>query len=154
MQDWQTEAEKKRQISEWVSLHGAAVIRTAFYYVKDQMVAEDIAQEVFLRAYQKFDAYRGESAAATWLYRITVNACKDYLRSWSYRKLVLMQPFAENVSERSAEQEAMNRMNRNELLCNAMRLPLKYREVIVLHYLEGLKRNSICIIRWIFRTRR
>lgn len=80
------ESEKNVVLSDWIHRYSQMVMRTAYYYVKDQMVAEDIAQEVFLRAYKKMDEFLRESSVATWLYRITVNACKDYLRSWSYRK--------------------------------------------------------------------
>jgi RNA polymerase sigma-70 factor (ECF subfamily) len=137
------EREKQNLLSEWIHEHSPMVIRTAYYYVKDQMVAEDIAQEVFLRAYRKMNEYRGDASVATWLYRITVNACKDYLRSWSYRKLVFTQTFSDRQADESTEQEVLRKLNQNELAAKVMKLPIKYREVIVLHYFEQLKSREI-----------
>jgi RNA polymerase sigma-70 factor, ECF subfamily len=137
------EREKEATLSGWVHEHSHLVIRTAFYYVKDEMIAEDIAQEVFLRAYRHIDDYRGEANIATWFYRITVNACKDYLRSWSHRKSILSQLVQPTETSRSAEQEALRKLNDHELSGRVMALPIKYREVIVLHYFEHLKSREI-----------
>nr|WP_018130722.1 sigma-70 family RNA polymerase sigma factor [Effusibacillus pohliae] len=137
------ESEKKAVLSDWIHEHSQMVLRTAFYFVKDQMVAEDIAQEVFLRVYKKMEEYRGESSVATWLYRVTVNTCKDYLRSWNYRKLVFSQTFLEWKTGESPEQEVIRKLNENELVRKVMALPVKYREVIVLHYFEQLKSREI-----------
>lgn len=137
------ESEKKAVLSDWIHEHSQMVLRTAYYYVKDQMVAEDIAQEVFLRVFKKMEEYRGESSVATWLYRITVNACKDFLRSWNYRKLVFSQTFLERKTDESTEQEVIRKLNENELVRKVMELPVKYREVIVLHYFEQLKSREI-----------
>lgn len=141
MQD--REKEKEIVLSEWIYEHSQMILRTAYYYVKDQMVAEDIAQEVFLRAYRKMDEYRGEASVATWLYRITVNASKDYLRSWSYRKLIITQTFQDRQSDHSTEQEVLQKLNENELVEKIMELPVKYREVLVLYYFESLKSREI-----------
>ncbi|MGZ4111720.1 MAG: sigma-70 family RNA polymerase sigma factor [Tumebacillaceae bacterium] len=137
------EREKESTLSGWIYEHSALVIRTAFYYVKDEMVAEDIAQEVFLRAYRHMDDYRGEANLATWLYRITVNACKDYMRTWSHRKRLLAQMVQGPEANASAEQEALQKLNDDELSRRVMALPIKYREVIVLHYFEHLKSREI-----------
>lgn len=54
-------------------------------YVYDQSEIEDIAQEVFVRAYRAIDGFRGESAFYTWLYRIAINTAKNYLVAQSRR---------------------------------------------------------------------
>lgn len=139
----ESEREKESILSTWMLEYSPMVLRTAFYYVKDQMVAEDIAQEVFLRAYRKMDDYRGDASVSTWLYRITVNACKDHLRSWSHRKLILTQTFQDRESDETTEQEVLRRLHENDLVQKVMELPVKYREVIVLHYFEQLKSREI-----------
>ncbi|MGZ6503234.1 MAG: sigma factor, partial [Tumebacillaceae bacterium] len=45
--------EKEELLRLWIHEHGRMIIRTAFYYVKDKMIAEDIAQEVFIKAFTK-----------------------------------------------------------------------------------------------------
>ncbi len=48
-------------------------------YVKDPMIAEDIAQESFIKAYRALERFRGDSAFYTWLYRIAINTAKNHL---------------------------------------------------------------------------
>lgn len=134
---------KEQLLREWIAEHQNLVYRTAYFYVKDASIAEDIAQEVFLRAYKHMDEFRGDAKVSTWLYRITSNACKDYLRSWSHRKLVVTHLFSPEKTSESAEQEVLRSLEEDELLRHVIRLPLKYREVIVLYYFEQLKSREI-----------
>lgn len=59
---------------------------TALSMVQDMEVAEDLTQEVFVTVYRSIGAFNGKSALSTWIYRITVNKCLDYLRSRESRK--------------------------------------------------------------------
>ena len=77
--------------------YGNDVLRTAYMYVKDIHTAEDIFQEVFIKADRNKEGFRGESSVKTWLIRITVNACKDYLKSAYNRRVTPLQEFQENV---------------------------------------------------------
>ena len=61
------------------------VVQLINRYLKDPDEAEDIAQEVFIKAYRALDSFRGDSAFYTWLYRIAVNAAKNHLVSRSKR---------------------------------------------------------------------
>jgi RNA polymerase sigma factor (sigma-70 family) len=63
-----------------VDQYGEGLIRLAFTYVKNQQAAEDIVQDVFMRAYEKRDDFKGHSSYKTYLYRITINRCYDHLR--------------------------------------------------------------------------
>lgn len=54
------------------------VYRICFRYVNNHHDANDMAQEVFLRAYRALDRFRGDSAFSTWLYRIAVNTCLNF----------------------------------------------------------------------------
>ena len=74
--------------------YGNDVLRTAYMYVKDIHTAEDIFQEVFIKADRNKEGFRGESSVKTWLIRITVNACKDYLKSAYHRRVTM---FSEEV---------------------------------------------------------
>src|ERR1041384_3994752 len=42
---------------------------------------EDLLQEIFLQAYRKLETFKGDSAIGTWLYRLAMNHCLDYVRS-------------------------------------------------------------------------
>ena len=57
------------------------VIALSNKYVHDYHLAEDIAQEAFIKAFKSIHSFREESAFYTWLYRIAANTCKNYLSS-------------------------------------------------------------------------
>ena len=66
------------------------VIATAFKYVKERQLAEDIAQEAFIKSYKSIGSFREESSFYTWVYRITVNTAKNYLVSSKRRDEVVI----------------------------------------------------------------
>lgn len=66
--------------AELVRAHQARILRVCTALLGDPMLAEDAAQETFLKAYQSLASFRGQSAFGTWLYRIAANRCLDLLR--------------------------------------------------------------------------
>lgn len=63
-----------------VAKYSPRVFATARRYARRESEVEDIAQEVWLRAFQKLDSYRGEAPFEHWLMRLTVRVCYDFLR--------------------------------------------------------------------------
>jgi RNA polymerase sigma-70 factor (ECF subfamily) len=68
--------------------HSRAVYYLALRYLSDPQKAEDATHDVFLKAYRKWDDFRGEASPRTWLYRITINHCLNLRQSWASRNLV------------------------------------------------------------------
>ena len=135
----------KEETVEWLmSEYGKRIVRLAFTYLKEEHLAEDVAQEVFIKCYQKFDTFRNESSYQTWLYSITVNLCKDRLRSWYFRKIVINN-FLPNssISRNTPESALVEGEFRMELSQCVLELPIKYREVIILFYYEELTYQQI-----------
>ena len=64
-----------------VTKYQAKIISISLRLVKDINIAEDMAQETFIKAYKVLDSFREESAFYTWIYRIAVNTSKNYLIS-------------------------------------------------------------------------
>lgn len=77
-----------RDFAELYSTHSRAVYYLALRYLGDPEKAEDATHDVFLKAYRKWDEFRGDSSHRTWLYRITVNHCLNLRQSWASRNLV------------------------------------------------------------------
>lgn len=113
--------------------YGDMVLRTAFGLVKNQADAEDMAQDVFLALVQKAPAFESAEHQKAWLLRATINRCKSHFRSaWQRHSAplddTLAQPF-------TPEEEGV---------LDAVRaLPMKYRQVVYLHYIEGYSTGEI-----------
>jgi RNA polymerase sigma factor (sigma-70 family) len=138
------ELSKEETIEMLMNEYGKSVVRLAFTFMKQKQQAEDIAQEVFIKCYEKLDTFRNESSYKTWIYRITVNLCKDRLRSWSFRNIIFNDFFTkENVSSKTPESELMSLEEKEELSIKVLTLPVKYREVIIFYYYEELSYNDI-----------
>ena len=60
--------------------YGARIYQLAFRYMKNREDAEEVAQDVLLRVYRKIDAFRGDAALSSWIYRITFNTAMSRLR--------------------------------------------------------------------------
>ena len=112
--------------------YGNDVLRTAYSYVNDRSAAEDCFQETFIKAYKNLESFRGESSVKTWLIRITVNVCKDYLKSAYQRHVVPMMEFEEDAIVSDNDFEEVENKDRNEQILAAVNsLPEHYREVIM-----------------------
>ncbi len=61
------------------------VYSLAYHYAGNEQDAMDISQEAFLRVYRFLPQFNEESQFSTWLYRVTSNVCKDYLRKRNAR---------------------------------------------------------------------
>lgn len=118
--------------------------------------AEDVAQEVFLRAFRSLGEFRSEARLTTWLYRIAINSCRDYHRRKSRRKWSVYSidggtsgSLGEQVErqipdERPGPLEVVETNYRRECLLDALaKLPPKHREVVILHDVEGLRYDEI-----------
>jgi RNA polymerase sigma-70 factor (ECF subfamily) len=119
---------------------------------------EDLAQEVFIKAYYSLRRYRGESALSTWLHRITVNVALDELRRGKRRRIFSFTRTSEQGPSESeiassvagGEEGAHARMEREELqevLQSALKkIPKKHRIVFVLREIEGYSYSEIAEI--------
>lgn len=139
-----SELSKEERLEWLMNEYGKNVARLAFTYTKQKQLSEDIAQEVFIKCYEHLSNFRNESSYKTWIYRITVNLCKDKLRSWAYRNIVLTDFFMKTKStNKSPETELIGLENKQLLSGKILSLPVKYREVIILYYYEEMSYSQI-----------
>ena len=111
------------------------LLRLSYLYVKDWQVAEDIVQDTFLTYYEKFEQFEQRASLKTYLVRITINKCKDYLKSWRYRKMSLTNQFFGGKRDRAVAVEQDERLD----IANAVLiLPIQLREVIIHYYYNEL----------------
>jgi len=79
--------------------HSRQIYYLALRYLGDETQAQDATHDVFLKAFRKFDSFRGDADIRTWLYRIALNHCSNLRQSWHARN-VFAQPdeaFFENA---------------------------------------------------------
>jgi RNA polymerase sigma-70 factor (ECF subfamily) len=65
--------------------HSRAIYYLALRFLGEPQRAEDATHDVFLKAFRKFDQFRGDASARTWLYRIAINHCQNLLQTWHQR---------------------------------------------------------------------
>ena len=74
------------------------LISTAFKFVKDVQIAEDIVQDSFIKAFNALESFREDSSFYTWIYRITVNTSKNFLVSKTRKSELLNSDLSEEAS--------------------------------------------------------
>ena len=103
---------------------------------------EDLLQEIFLQAYRKLGGFKGEAALGTWLYRLAVNHCLDYVRSRQAKMNKLTETLDADTSfEPLARRDTP--IARLDLERALERLPDGCREAFVLHDIEGLDHREV-----------
>jgi RNA polymerase sigma-70 factor (ECF subfamily) len=125
---------------------GGRLYTVAYRITGSAADAEDLVQDIFLQAYRRLDTFRGEAALGTWLHRLAVNACLDFVRSKQGRRQRLTDPVEDlDALEAPAAgpwraEAALDRMDLERAIAQ---LPPSYRRAFLLHDVEGLEHHEI-----------
>ena len=142
-------------VHELAERYGSRIFQLAMRYMKNREDAEEVVQDVLLKVYRKVDAFRGDAALSSWIYRITYNTAMSRLRTSrqvraadAERDRALAATTASGEERDSARQPAdWSSMPDEELLRLQLRdavavaiaeLPEIYRAPLVLRDIEGL----------------
>ena len=104
---------------------------------------DDVVQDVFVAAFVNLKKFRGECRLRTWLFTITVNKCRSYRLRRRLRTTRAGDFEPATGQEQGAEQPAMDEEAFARVRHAVQALPRKYREVVVLRYLQGLEPAEI-----------
>lgn len=140
--------DKEDLIDEIMNKYAQEVLQLVYSYVNNKEVAEDVTQDIFVKCYKSLHTYKGNSNLKTWLWRIAINHCKDYLKSWYNKKVIVTEDdftYMESQKE-SVEQIVIQNAEDSRLASAVMSLPIKYREVIYLFYYEELSIKEIATV--------
>lgn len=139
MQEDLLEKSPAYDIENLIREYGNDVLRTAYLYVRDIHTAEDIFQEVFIKVNQKLSTFEGNSSIKTWIIRITINTCKDYLKSAWNRRVVPMMEYQEDIIISESDYEDVENKDTKELIKETvLSLPAKYKDVVICVYYQDM----------------
>ena len=117
--------------------YGSRLLRLCTLNLRDASLAQDAVQDTFMKAFRRFDQYRGEAEALTWLTSIAINVCRDYRRTAWFRHV-------DKRVEADALPHAAEFTFPDHTVINAVtNLPPRYREVILLRYYQHMKQKDI-----------
>ena len=119
----------EEDINRAIGKYADMVKRICVLYLKNHADTEDIFQTVFLKYALHTSAFQSEEHEKAWLIRVTLNACRDLLRSFFRSRTVPLEEIARQAA--AADEES------RDVLRAVLQLPEKYRRAIYLHYYEG-----------------
>lgn len=125
----------EQEVNRVIELYGDTVRRLCMIYLKNYADTEDIFQNVFLKYATSSVKFENDEHEKAWFIRVTINKCKDLLKSFFRNRTVSLDDIVEKP-------EAMPSDYR-EVLEAVLSLPLKYRNVVYLHYYEGYSAPQI-----------
>jgi len=124
--------------------HQDKIYNLCRYMLRDPRIAQDAAQDTFLKAYRALQNFRPESSFYTWIYRIAVTTCLDYRRR-SRREVSRTVPLTEDLpsTEPLPEEYYESAHVANAIQLALQGLPVKLRAAIVLREIEALSYEEI-----------
>ena len=129
---------QEQYLENVINKYSNMVYRLALTRTNSKENSEDIYQEVFLKLAKKMPKFESEEHEKAWLIRVTINQCKDVLKSFFRRNAVSL----DGLLPVAVKQEPQD----TQTLEAVLSLPQKYRNVIYLHYYEGYAATEIADI--------
>lgn len=130
------------RLEDLMNQHGSAILRFCTLQLRDAKLAEDAAQDVFVKAWKAMDRFQGRSSEKTWLYRIAINTCRDYQRTgwfrWMDRSVT-----PEDMLQTGWEEPRFDQLPITQAV---QTLPPKWRTAVYLRYCEGMKLSEVAAL--------
>lgn len=126
---------------ELYALYSSRIFTLAARMSGSQQTGEDLLQEIFLQAYRKIGSFKGDAAVGTWLYRLALNHCLDFVRSRQAKMDKATDALEIDGGPAAATRESP--VERIDLERAIQQLPAGCREVFVLHDVEGYEHKEI-----------
>jgi RNA polymerase sigma-70 factor, ECF subfamily len=150
-------AQDPTAVTDLSDSYGSKIYQLAFRYLRNREDAEEVKQDVLLKVYQKIDAFRGDSALSSWIYRITFNAAMTRLREFKQnlplapdllRDDEAAAPVSREVVDWSplADEEVFRVELRRRLVTALQDLPVLYRAPVMLRDVQGLNTEEASAI--------
>ncbi|BBH22642.1 RNA polymerase subunit sigma [Paenibacillus baekrokdamisoli] len=131
------------EIETLVNQYWHDVWQYALFLTRQEHLAEDIAQETFIRAFRSIDSFRGQCEWKTWLFRIARNIAFNYQKSAFIKRVTLIGLFKDSRKVQSAESDYFAGASMDELWKSVLELPRIYREILILDNHYGLSHAEL-----------
>jgi RNA polymerase sigma-70 factor (ECF subfamily) len=138
-------------VAELATTYGPRIQQLAFRYVKNWEDAEEVTQDVLMKVHRKIDAFRGDAALSSWIYRITFNTAMSRLRSLRGAKMAEVHQLDPSTGEYAstavqepadwsslADDQVLRGEMRRKLVEALRQLPAVYRIPVILRDIQGL----------------
>lgn len=122
------------EVDRAVERYSDMIRRICLCHLKNAADTEDVFQTVFLKYLLYEGSFEGPEHERAWFIRVTLNACRDYLKSFFRHRTLPLEELAE---------EASIPPEQHEVLEAVLALPVKYKDAIYLHYYEGYSAGEI-----------
>jgi RNA polymerase sigma-70 factor (ECF subfamily) len=145
-------------VADLASLYGPRIHQLAFRYLKNWEDAEEVAQDVLMKVYRKIEAFRGDAALSSWIYRITFNTAMSKLRTARVAKNAEVQSpdlqldTTDHIQAEPADwtvladDQVMRTEMRQKLISALTHLPMVYRVPVLLRDIHGLSTEEASAI--------
>lgn len=117
--------EKRDYLIDLIEKYADTLIRVSYTYMKNMSDAEDLAQDAFIKLMEKRPSFENSEHEKAWLIRVTINLCKNRLRTAWHKRTVPLDDSTYSFSE-----------DESQVMGTVMELPAKYRGIILLFYYE------------------
>lgn len=156
----QTKQGNTEAFSELVRRHQHIIYNVAYRFMRDVALAEDMAQEAFLKAFRLIHGFRGDCSFSTWMYRVTCSVCLTELNRRKRRGEVELTPAhaAAVAVQPEGDFDIPEHVRRS-----VAKLSDRYATIITLYYLKGVSYDEIAetmsipmgtLKTWMFRARK
>jgi RNA polymerase sigma-70 factor (ECF subfamily) len=145
-------------VADLASLYGPRIQQLAFRYLRNWEDAEEVAQDVLMKVYRKIEAFRGDAALSSWIYRITFNTAMSRLRSVRANRALEVAPPEPGFDQPEAapaepadwtdlaDDQVMRAQMREQLVGALRHLPPVYRVPVLLRDIHGLSTEEASAI--------
>ena len=125
----------EQEANRAIEMYANTVQRICMVHLKNHADTEDIFQTVFLKYILSSVAFKNSEHEKAWFIRVTINACKDLLKSFFRSRTISIDALANQLTTLTPGD--------GEMLAAVLSLPAKYKDVVYLYYYEGYSASEI-----------
>lgn len=138
---------RQKLLTELIEHYGEDVLKIAYLNMKSKDLAEDVFQETFIKVSQNLDDYKSIHNIKSWIIKITLNTCRDMMRTPWNKKIVLIDDLRKLDDDAECLERYNSRYNSsnlNDYIWSVLRsMPEIYRSVLILYSIDDYNIKEI-----------